>query len=142
MKRLLISLAVVLAIVAVPVVVYALRSDTKGTTLRARVGRCSAAQRQQHRAACSYIDQHPTIDVNGPIDETGTPFANVLRRADGARRIDVSVDSGRYAIFLEIDHHGTIRANPKDIVDMSTGSRDLGTVTPAEPWELTGVPGG
>lgn len=141
MKRLLVSLAVVLVIVVIPVVVYALRSDAKGTSLRATVGRCSLAQRQQHRAACSYIDEHPTIDLNGPIDETGTPFANALERADAARGIDAKVDSGRYAIFLEIDHRGTIRTNVRGLVDMSTGSRDLGTITPAEPWEPTGVPG-
>lgn len=141
MRRLLLSLAVVLVIAVIPVVVYALRSDTRGTSLRATVGRCSPVQREHHRAACRYIDEHPTIRLNGPIDETGTPFTNGLHRADGARRIDVQVDSGRYAISLEIDHLGTIRANPKDIIDMSTGSRDLGTVTPAEPWQFTGVPG-
>jgi hypothetical protein len=141
MRRLLISLAVVLVIAVTPVVVYALRSDTRGTSLRATIGHCSSAERERHRAACRYIDEHPAIRVDGPIDETGTPFTDLVHRADHARRIDVHVDSGRYAIFLEIDHLGTIRANPKDIVDMSTGSRDLGTVAPAEPWEVTGVPG-
>ena len=121
MKRLLISLAVVLGIAVIPVVVYALRSDTRGTSLRATVGHCSPAERRHHRVACRYIDEHPTIRVNGPIDETGTPFTDALHRADRARRIDVHVDSGRYAIFLEIDHLGTIRANPRNLVDMSTG---------------------
>jgi hypothetical protein len=39
MKRLLVSVGVLVGIVLVPIVVYALRSDTKGTSLRATVGR-------------------------------------------------------------------------------------------------------
>jgi hypothetical protein len=140
-QRLVLSIAVALIILVVPVGVYLLRRDTRGAELRATVGRCTAAQRAQHRAACSYIEHHPTLELVGPIDETGTPFAQTLHRAGSARRISVRLDSGRYAVFIEIDHLGTVRANLRNGVDMSTGDHAVGTVTPAAPWELTGVPG-
>jgi hypothetical protein len=141
MRRVVVSVVVAVVIVLIPVAVYALLSGTDGRSLRMAVGQCSTAQRAQHRAACAYIDRHPTIDLVGPIDETGTPFAHALHRADGERGVELRLDSGRYAIFLEIDHHGTIRTNVQDDVDMSTGGRDLGTVVPAASWEFTGVPG-
>jgi hypothetical protein len=140
-RRLALSIAILAVIVVVPVVVYLLRSDGHGAELRASVGRCSATQQAWHRAACAYIEQHPTLVLIGPIDETGTPFAQALRRADAGRRIAVRLDSGRYAVFLEIDHLGTVRANVRDEIDMSTGDHTIGTVTPAAPWEFTGVPG-
>jgi nicotinic acid phosphoribosyltransferase len=124
-----------------PVAVYLLQSAGHGAELRATVGHCSATQRAQHRAACAYIEQHPTLEVVGPIDETGTPFARTLHRAGSERRIAVRLDSGRYAVFVEVDHLGTVRANVRDEIDMSTGDHTIGTVTPAEPWAFTGVPG-
>jgi hypothetical protein len=142
MARGVISLGVLLVIVLVPVAAYVVRSAGHGATLRATIGRCSAAQRAQHRHACDYIDRHPTLDVVGPIDETGTPFSYALHRADDARTVRVAVDSGRYAVFLEIDHVGTVRVRAGSDIDMSTGSRDLGTIVPSDPWQFTGVPGG
>jgi hypothetical protein len=135
MRRVVLSLAVATVIVLIPVGVYLLRSGTNGRSLRAQVGECSQLQRTQHRAACAYIDVHPTIDLVGPIDETGTPFANTLHAADDRRGVELRLDSGRYSVFLAIDHHNTIRTNVPDEIDMSTGDRDVGMVTPAEPWE-------
>jgi hypothetical protein len=140
-RRLVLSIAVLAVIAVVPVVVYLLQSGGHGAELRAAVGRCSATQRAQHRAACVYIDQHPALELIGPIDETGTPFAQALQRADAGRRIAVRLDSGRYEVFVEIDHHGTVRATVPDEIDMSTGDHTIGTVAPAAPWEFTGVPG-
>jgi hypothetical protein len=141
MRRAVLSVLLLVVIVVVPVGVYLLRSGTDGRVLRAMVGACSSAQRSRYVSACAYIDRHPAIEVAGPIDETGTPFAHTLYPADAARRIDVRLDSGRYAVFVEIDHHGTVRANVRADVDLSTGGADLGTLSPAVPWELTGVPG-
>jgi hypothetical protein len=140
-QRVALSIAVLAMIAVVPAVVYLLRSDGRGAELRATVGRCSATQQARHRAACAYIEQHPALVLVGPIDETGTPFAQVLQRADARRRISVRLDSGRYAVFVGIDHLGTVRANVRDDIDMSTGDHTIGTVMPAAPWELTGVPG-
>jgi hypothetical protein len=138
MKRLLVSVGVLVGIVLVPIVVYALRSDTKGTSLRATVGRCSSPQRQRHPVACAYIDEHPSIELIGPIDETGTPFRNVRYSAGDRRSVDVSLDGGRYTILLEIDGQGTVMTGLGSAsIDLSTGDRDVGTVVPAEPW----VPG-
>jgi hypothetical protein len=142
MKRRLISLAVVLGIAVIPVVVYALRSDTTGAVLRATVGRCSAIESDQHPTACAYIAAHPTIELVGPVDETGSPFRNRFYRADGARKINIRLDSGRYNVLLEIHESGTIDSNvPAQSLDMSTGDHDLGTVVPREPWAYEGVPG-
>jgi hypothetical protein len=135
------TVLVVLVIALIPVGVYLLRSDTHGRSLRLTIGRCSPAQRSAHPVACAQIDRHPAIELTGPIDETGTPFAYALHRAGADRHVELKVDSGSYAVFLQIDHHETIRASRKDAIDLSTGSRDIGTITPAEPWELTGVPG-
>jgi hypothetical protein len=141
MRRVVLSLSVAAVIVLIPVGVYLLRSGTDGRSLHARVGACSRAQRTQHRAACAYIDVHPTIALVGPIDETGTPFASMLHPADDRRRVELRLDSGRYSVFLVIDHHGTVRTNMPAEIDLSTGGRDVGTVMPADPWQPIGVPG-
>jgi hypothetical protein len=142
MRRLLISVAVVLVIAVIPVVVYVLRSDAAGAVLRLHVGRCTSIEHDQHQAACDYIAAHPTVELAGPVDETGSPFLNRLYRADDARRISVRLDSGRYNVLLEIDVKGTIATNiPDQSLDMSTGSHDLGTVIPRDPWTYEGVPG-
>lgn len=141
MRRLLVSSVVLAVIVLVPVVVYAVGTGTNGRSLRARIGECSALQTRAHPAACAYIDAHPAIELSGPIDETGTPFAHALHVAGDRRAISLHLDSGRYAVFLEIDRRGTVRSNVMADVDLSTGGRNLGTLTPAEPWEPTGVPG-
>jgi hypothetical protein len=142
MRRVVLALAVVAIIALVPVAVYLLRSDTTGARLVARVGRCTAIERDQHRTACDFIDRHPTVDLVGPIDETGTPFRNALYPAGSQRRIDVRLDSGRYSVLLEIDGHATIATNvPAESLDMSTGGHDLDTVRPRDPWTYEGVPG-
>jgi hypothetical protein len=134
-RRVVLSRSVAAVIVLIPIAVYLVRSGTNGRSLRAVVGECSQLQRTQHRAACTYIDAHPTIDLVGPIDETGTPFANALHRAGDRRGVELRLDSGRYSVFLAIGHHDTVRTNVPAELDMSTGGRDVGTVTPAEPWE-------
>ena len=142
MRRALVSTAVAAIIVIVPAGAYVLLRGGHGAELRATVGRCSRAQRPRHRAACAYIDRHPALEIVGPIDETGSPFAQTLQRADARREIAVRLDGGRYAITIEIDRHGTVRANPRTEIDLSTGDDAIGTVTPATPWQRTGVPGG
>jgi hypothetical protein len=134
-RRVVLSLSVAAVIVLIPIAVYLVRSGTNGRSLHALVGECSRMQRTQHRAACTYIDAHPTIDLVGPIDETGTPFANALHRAGDRRGVELRLDSGRYSVFLAIGHHDTVRTNVRDEIDMSTGGRNVGTVTPAETWE-------
>ena len=141
MRRTVISLAAVAVIVLVPVAVYLLRSDAHGRSLRATIGRCSAAQRVAERAACSYLDSHPALVLDGPIDETGTPFATVLERAGPDRRIEARLDSGRYAVLLAVEHGGTVRASVTSDVDLSSGDRDLGTIVPARPWQFAAMPG-
>jgi hypothetical protein len=142
MRRTLLSLAVIVVIVAVPVAVYLLRSDTTGARLQLRVGRCTAIEHDQHRAACDFVARRPTVELVGPVDETGTPFRNAFYPADGDRRIDVTLDAGRYNVLLAIDGHGTVATNvPPQALDMSTGDHDLGTITPRAPWTYEGVPG-
>ena len=142
MRGVAITAGVLALIVLAPVAVYLLRSGSDGTHLKARVGHCSPVQRDQHPVACAYIDAHPAIEVVGPIDETGTPFAEVIHVADSGRAVDVRLDAGRYRVFLEINALGTIATNASAAsIDLSTGSRDLKTLTPADPWTYTGVPG-
>jgi hypothetical protein len=141
-RRLVLSIALLAVIAVVPVVVYLLRSDGHGAELRATVGRCSATQHAQHRAACDFIDRRPTVELVGPFDETGTPFRTAFYSANGDRRIGVRLDGGRYNVLLRIDRRGTIATNvPADSLDMSTGDHDLGTITPRAPWTYEGVPG-
>jgi hypothetical protein len=135
------TVLVLVVIALIPVGVYLLRSGTDGRTLRVTIGRCSSAQRSAHRNACAYIDGNPTIELIGPIDETGTPFTYAPHRAGDGRRVEERLDSGSYTVLLKIDRFQTIRASQRSPVDLTTGSRDIGTITPAEPWELTGVPG-
>jgi hypothetical protein len=131
MRRAAISIGVLLVIVVVPVAVYALRSDAHGATLRATVGRCSAIQRAGHAVACTYIAQHPALELIGPIDETGGVFAKAFYAADGRRSLAIRLDSGRYTVLLELPGRGTVTTNvPAESVDMSTGDHDLHTVVP------------
>lgn len=136
MRRVLLSLAAVVAIVLIPVGVFLLRPGADGRVLRATVGRCSFAQRVQQPAACFFIDDHPTIEVVGPIDETGTPFARTLHRADGQRRLRVELDSGRYDVYLEIDHDAVVRTSVAAGLDLSSGSQDVGVIRPTAPLQL------
>ena len=138
-----IALPAVLALLAlIPIAVYALRSGADGARLRATVGRCTPIQRDQHRTACRFIERHPSIELIGPIDETGTPFRNTFFSAGDRRRVNVPLDGGRYTVLLEIDGRGTVRTSLGSAsVDMSTGDHDLGTVVPADPWTYEGVPG-
>lgn len=135
MRHLAVSLGVVAVIVLIPVAVYLSRPDATGAELRLTVGRCTSAEHARHPAACDVIAGQPTVELVGPIDETGTPFRTTLHRADADRRVSVRLDSGRYSVRLAIGAQRSISSDvPTASVDMSTGDHDLGTVAPRAPW--------
>jgi hypothetical protein len=138
-RRLRICAAIVAAVAAlVGVMVWRLALQAPRVALGGTVGRCTPVLAADRPRACAALARAPALLLSGPLDDAGNAAGKREIPADAARRFEVHVRTGRYALCLDVE--GALvepRGLAHCVIEVSRARTGL-QVTPTPAWTFAG----